>query len=111
MNDLDQAEQNEDLNDEGNQGEQRVIMVFLVQLGLLLADGLGIAEVLDLDAVDLRHDLHHDDAVPLTPQGKRHENDLHDDGEQQNGHPPVTRQIVARLHDQPKHLRERFQHS
>ena len=99
VNHFHQSEQHENLRRQRNERQQRMIVVLLVQQGLLLADGFGVAEVLHFDAVELRHDLDHDDAVPLAPKRQRHENDLDDHGEQQNGHPPASCQIVARLND------------
>lgn len=99
VNHFHQPEQHENLRRQRNERQQRMIVVLLVQQGLLLADGFGVAEVLHFDAVELRHDLDHDDAVPLAPKRQRHENDLDDHGEQQNSHPPASCQIVARLND------------
>ena len=71
-------------------------------------DGLAIAEVLDLDAVELGHQLHHDDAVLLAPQAHRDQDDLDDDGEQQDGKPPVAGELVARLHYEVERLGEQL---
>ena len=67
VDDFDQSEQHEDLCSQRYEREQRMVMMLLVQEGLLFADGFGVAKVFHLDAVELGHDLNHDDAVPLTP--------------------------------------------
>ena len=100
MDDVDQAEQDDHLDGQRNEAEHRVVALLLVERRLLLADGLRIAEVADLDAVQRRHQLHHDDGVLLHPQRHGHENDLDDDGEQQNGEPPVMGERIAWVDDE-----------
>ncbi len=58
-----------------------MIMLLLVKLILLLADRLGIAEVLDLEPIQIGHELHHDDGVLLAPKRHGHEQNLHDNRE------------------------------
>ena len=107
MDDVDEAEQDDDLDGERNQRQQRMVALLLVQLVLLLADGLTVAVVLDLDAIDGGHDLDHLDAVLLHPQRHRHEDDLGDDGEQEDGQPPVAREGVTGLDYELQHARNR----
>ena len=99
MDDVDQAEQDDDLHSKRNQGEHRVVMLLLVELVLLLADRLAVAVVLHLQAIQGRHELHHDDRILLTPKRHRDEDDLHDDGEQQDGYPPIAAYRVTGLQD------------
>ena len=99
MDDVHEAEQDDDLDGKRDEREQRVVVVLAVELALALADLLLVAEVLDLDAVERRHHAHHDDGVPLAPQRQRHEHNLGDEREQEDGGPPVVRKLVARPHD------------
>lgn len=62
-----------------------MVVVLLVELVLLLSDGLLIAEVLDLNAVEVGHEAHHDDAVPLAPEREGEKDDLDDDRKEQDG--------------------------
>ena len=76
-----------------------MVMLFLVELVLLLADRLAIAVVLHLQAIQGGHELDHDNRVLLAPKRHRDEDDLHDDGEQENGDPPIPAYVVTRLQD------------
>lgn len=100
VDDVDEAEQNEDLDGQRDEAEHRVVVLLLVERRLLLADGLRVAEVANLDAVERRHQLHHDDGVLLHPQRHGHEDDLNDDSEQQDGEPPVMGERIARVDDE-----------
>ena len=111
VNDLHETEEDEDLDGERDEREQRVVVELLVELVLLLPDGLLVAEVLDLDAVQVGHQADHDDAVPLAPEREGHEHDLDDGGEQQDGHPPASREVVARLHDIREQACEGVEHA
>ena len=99
VDDVHEAEQDDDLDGKRDEREQRVVVVLVVELALALADLLLVAEVLDLDAVERRHHAHHDDGVPLAPKRQRHEHHLGDEREQEDGGPPVVRKLVARPHD------------
>ena len=99
MDHVDEAEQNDDLHGKRNEREQRMVVILVVELALTLADLLLVAEVLHLHAVEGRHHAHHDDGVPLAPQRQRHENHLHDEREEEDGEPPVLREVITRTHD------------
>ena len=100
MDNVDQAEQDDDLYSKRNQGEHRVVMLLLVELVLLLADRLAVAVVLHFQAIQGGHKLHHDNRVLLAPKRHRDEDDLHDDGEQQDGYPPIAAYRVTGLQDE-----------
>ena len=100
VHDIHQAEQDEDLDGQGHERDEGMVVALLVQLGLALTDGLAVAEMLGLDAVQLGHQLHHRERVLLAPQRHGHQDDLRRQREQQDSHPPVTRQVVARLQQQ-----------
>ena len=103
VDDVDQAEQDDDLDQKRDHREQRVVAALFVQGVLLLADCLAVAVVLDLDAVERGHELDHDDRVLLDPQRHRQQDDLGDEGEQQDRDPPVPRQPIARVDNELKH--------
>ena len=106
MDDLDEAEQDKHLHGKRDEREERVVVILLVELVLLLADGLLVAEVLHLDAVEVWHETHHDDAVPLAPEGEGQKDDLDYDREEEDGHPPAPREVIAGLHHIGKEVRE-----
>ena len=91
MDDVDQTEQDDDLHQQRHHGKQRMIVLLLEHRLLLFTNGLAVTVILHLDAVNLRHHVHHDDRVLLNPQRHGQQNDLRNEGEQQNGNPPVAR--------------------
>ena len=68
-----------------------MIALLLVQFVLLLTDRLAIAKMLNLQAIERRHDLDHLDGIPLHPQRHGHEDNLRDDCKQSNCNPPIAR--------------------
>ena len=95
---------------QGDKRQQRMVMHLLVQLRLRLANCFRIAEMLDFNAVKLRHELHHDNAVFLTPKRQRQQDDFYEHREQRNGKPPVLRQGIARLHEKHERVCYGFHH-
>lgn len=67
MNDRDKSHQDDDLRDERNQTQKRMVMFLLENLLLFLRNRVFIAEMLNLDSVYQWHDLHHGHGILLTP--------------------------------------------
>ena len=76
IDDLNQADEQKQLHKNRNDAQKGVVPFLLIELSLLFGDGVPIAEVTDLDAVDPRLHAHHLDAVLVHPQRHREENDL-----------------------------------
>ena len=65
IDDLDHAHQDDDLDRQRDQAGQRIVLLPLVELRLALGDGVLVAEVLDVQPVDLRLHAHHLQAVAM----------------------------------------------
>ena len=91
MDNINQTEQDDDLHQQRDHGKQWMVVLLLEHRLLLFANGLAVTVILHLDAVDLGHHVHHDDRVLLNPQRHGQQNNLRNEGEQQNGDPPVAR--------------------
>lgn len=63
-----------------------MIMTFLEKFSCLVANLVGIAKIMDLDPVHLRHQTHHLQCIVLTPQGDGKLYDFRCKSEQGNGH-------------------------
>ena len=67
MDDVDQAEQDDNLHQQRHHGKQRMIAALFVHSALFFADGFTIAVVRHFYAVERRHKVHHDEGVFLHP--------------------------------------------
>ena len=76
IDDLNQTDEQKKLHKNRNDAQKGVIPFLLIELSLFFGDGVAIAEVTDLDAVDSRLHAHHLDTVLVHPQRHREENDL-----------------------------------
>ena len=85
-------------------------MALLVELVLLLLDGLAVAIEARLEIEEVGHELDHRDRVAVAPERDRHQEDLGDGGEEQDGDPPVARQPMAPFHDGIEDVGDRLDH-
>ena len=105
-----EPEQDDDLYHQGHEREQRMVMALLVELVLLLLDGLAVAIEARLEIEEVRHELDHRDRVAMAPERDRHQEDLGDGCEEQDGDPPVARQPMAPFHDGIEDVGDRLDH-
>ena len=95
VDDLHDPEQKNELDENGDQTDPDVVAVFLVDLGVFLGNVLRVPEMVDVQPVDFGLHLDEFDAVVLHPHGKREQNDLRDQNEEQDRQRVVPRQVVT----------------
>ena len=105
VDDVHQTKEDDHLDGQGDEREKRMVVLLVIELVLLLLDGLAVTVVAALNAEQLGHELHHHDAVLLAPYRERHEDDLGEQGEEKDCRPPTTGEVVGRLHDKREEIR------
>ena len=101
---LNQAHQQQDLHGHGNDGSERVVLIALVNGVGFLGNTIFIAEKTGRDVVDLRLHFYHFNRVFLHPNRQRHEHDLADQREQNDGQAIIAAQPITKIHDHGQNI-------
>ena len=95
---LHHTQQQNDLQDQGDEGQKRMVVLFFEELGLLIREGIHVAVVIGLQEVHRGLDLDHIDGILMHPHRKRKQHDLGGQGEQHDGPAVIADDLPAPLH-------------
>ena len=95
---LHHAQKQNDLQNQGDQGQKGMVILLLEELGLLVRKGIHIAVVIGLQKIHRGLDLDHVDGVLMHPHRKGQQHDLGGQGKQHDCPAVVPHDLPAPLH-------------